>query len=251
MPGYIEVALKRLQYIPSKHPQYSPHFHQPIKYSAKGTRQHTSSPDISPLLSPKDTKYIQSVVGSYLYHARALDTSLLPAINEISRYQSQPTFDTKQKCQRLMDYVNTYKNVSIIYHASDMVLHVDSDAAYLVAPKARSHIASYYYVSNHPTKVKHPTRNGAVLIECNTLRQVVSSAAEAETAGLFYAARTEVPIRQFLIHLRHHQPPTPLKSDDSTSYGFAQQNIQQRKSKSWDMQFHWLRNREFQKILLF
>ena len=32
MPGYIIVALTRLQYIPSKYPQYSPHFHQPIRY---------------------------------------------------------------------------------------------------------------------------------------------------------------------------------------------------------------------------
>ena len=74
------------------------------------------------------------MVGSFLYYARALDASMLPAINEISRSQSQPTMATKEKCQRVIYYANTYKDVSIRYHASDIVLHVDSDVAYLVAP---------------------------------------------------------------------------------------------------------------------
>ena len=80
-----------------------------------------------------------------------------------------------------------------------------------------------------------------------TFRQVVSSAAEAETAGIFHAVRTSIPIRHYLTSLGHEQPPTPLKTDNSTAYGFVHQNIQQCKSKSWDMQFHWLRDRELQK----
>ena len=128
-----------------------------------------------------------------------------------------------------------------------MVLYVDSDAAYLVAFKARSRIASYYYLSDNMAKNNIPRHNSPILVECKTLRQVVSSAAEAETAGVFYAARTSIPIKEFLINLGHPQPPTPIKTDNSTTHGFAYQNIQQRKSKSWDMQFHWLRDREFQK----
>ena len=38
-------------------------------------------PDTSPFLDEIDTKYVQSVDGSLLYHARALDASLLPALN--------------------------------------------------------------------------------------------------------------------------------------------------------------------------
>ena len=40
-----------------------------------------------------------------------------------------------------MDYVHTYPNAYIRFYTSDIILHVDSDAAYLVAPKARSRIA--------------------------------------------------------------------------------------------------------------
>ena len=37
-----------------------------------------------------------------------------------------------------------------------MILHVDSDAAYLVAPKAKSHIASFYYLVGDPKVSTHP-----------------------------------------------------------------------------------------------
>ena len=50
-----------------------------------------------------------------------------------------------------MDYVYTYPNTFIRYYASDMVLHVDSDAAYLVAPRARSRVAGYFYMGNRQT----------------------------------------------------------------------------------------------------
>ena len=43
-----------------------------------------------------------------------------------------------------MDYLSTYPN-AFRYYDSDKILHVDSDAAYLVAPKARSRIAGFYY----------------------------------------------------------------------------------------------------------
>ena len=68
-----------------------------------------------------------------------------------------------------------------------MVLHVETDAAYLVAPQARSRIAGFYYCSNQYDKnnpIKIPL-NGLIHVECKTLRRVVTSAAEAETAGLF------------------------------------------------------------------
>ena len=78
-----------------------------------------------------------------------------------------------------MDYVNTYPNAYICYFASDMVFHVDSDAAYLVAQKASIRISGYFHLSDHPNITKHPKLNGAVLFECKTPKHVVSLAAEA------------------------------------------------------------------------
>ena len=244
MPNYVTKCLKRLQHVPSVSPQYSPHTHVPIAYGKKGTRQYATTPDTSPLLPPKQIKHIQSITGSFLYYARALDLTMLPALNEISSQQANPTELTKQKCQRLMDYAATYPDIFIRYHASDMVLHVDSDAAYLVAPKARSRIAGYYYLSHHPATTSTPSLNGLVLVECKTLRHVVASAAEAEIAGVFHNAQITLSIRRILEVLNHPQPPTPIKTDNSTANGFIHNNIHQKRSKSWDMRYYWLRERQ-------
>ena len=251
MPGYVQKALERLQHKSTSSPQYSPHAHVPIVYATKNTRQYATAPDTSPLLTPKGTKYIQSVTGSHLYYGRAIDYTILPALNEIASEQASPTQKTQEKAKRLMDYVATYPNAFIRYYASDMVLHIDSDAAYLVAPKARSRVAGYFYLSNHSANKDKPKLNGAIHVECKTLRHVVSSAAEAETAGVFHNAQMALPIRIALQALNHPQPPTPIKTDNSTANGFIHDNIHQKRSKSWDMRYYWLRDRKTQQQFYF
>ena len=88
----------------------------------------------------------------------------------------------------LLDYLATYSNAKIRYHASGMVLNIDSDAAYLVLLKARSRIARCLYLTKHcPEKrTKSPPINGGVLVECKILKHVVSSVAEIETGGFFH-----------------------------------------------------------------
>ena len=88
----------------------------------------------------------------------------------------------------LLDYLATYLDAKICFYVSDMILYVDSYAAYLVAEKAQSCIAGYYYCSNNTTNKKspNPPLNGPIHIKCKLLRHVVTSAAEAETAGLFF-----------------------------------------------------------------
>ena len=243
MPKYVKDSLKRLQHVPKVYPQYSPHVHTPIQYGTKGTRQYATAPDLSPPLDPKGTTHIQSVAGSFLYYGRALDHTILPALNELASTQAAPTEQTKAKAQRLMDYLHTYPDAYIRYYASDMVLHIDSDAAYLVAPKARSRVAGYFHLSDHPNITKHPKLNGAILVECKTLRHVVSSSSEAEVAGVYHNAGMAIPIRFFLQCLNHPQPHTPLKTDNSTATGFVYNNIHQKRSKAWDMRYYWLRDR--------
>ena len=136
MPDYIPHALKKLQYITKTYPQYSPHQHIDINWTKKGDRPYAREEDTTPLLLPKDIKYIQVVVGTLLYYARALDSTMLPALNDIGSQQALPTEKVKQKIQQLLDYANTYKNLFVRFYASDMQLHVDTDAAFLVVPKA-------------------------------------------------------------------------------------------------------------------
>jgi hypothetical protein len=85
----------------------------------------------------------------------------------------------------------------IRYFASDMILHDDSNAAYLVLPNAKSHITGQFYLSTTPPPLPlkpSPPSNSPILTECRTFCNVVASAAEAETDGLFHNAQTCIPI---------------------------------------------------------
>ena len=74
----------------------------------------------------------------------------------------------------------------------------------------------------------------------------MASAAEAEVAALFLNARFSIPLRLTLIELGHPQPPTPIRTDNSTADGIANGTIKQKKTKAMDMRFYWLRDRQSQ-----
>ena len=121
-------------------------------------------------------------MGNMLYYCRSVDPTMLQPINKILRVKSKPTRDTEEKARILLDYAETYPNTIIQYKASDMVLHVDSDAAYLTMPEERSCYAGHFYLSDcpSPNPIKpNPKINGPIHTECKEIRNVVSSAAES------------------------------------------------------------------------
>ena len=91
--------------------------------------------------------------------------------------------------------------------------------------------------------------NGPIHTECKRICNVVASAAEAETAGLFSNSHVAVVIRRALHSLDHPQPPTTIKTDNSTANSFVHSNIRQKRSKTWDMCFNCLPNRSAHKEL--
>ena len=180
-----------------------------------------------------------------MYYSRAVDPTMAPAINDISTEQSAATEDTISKCKMLLDYAATYPEAIIRYFASGMVLHIDSDAAYLVQKHARSRYAGHYYLSDHPPPAPakpSPKPNGPILTVCKTLRGIMRSAAESETGGVFKNGQAAIICRTVLLALGHPQPPTPLKTDNTTASSFVHANIRQRRSKTWDMRWNWLRS---------
>jgi hypothetical protein len=195
---------------------------------------------------------VQSCAGSFLYYARAVDATMLPAINEVSASQAQPTENTLHACKMLMDYAATYPLAIIRYFASDMVLHIDSDAAYVVLPNARSRYAGHYFLSDcppQPPAKPTPKPNGGILTICKTIHGVMASAAEAETGGVYGNAQEALACHVSLLALGHPQPATPLKTDNLTANSFVHANIKQRRSKTWGMQWNWLRDKATHKSL--
>ena len=83
-----------------------------------------------------------------MYYARAIDCTMLPALTQIAASQANHTEKTRKAIKRLSDYAHTYSQTSVRFYQSDMILTVDSDAAYLVLPKARSRYTGYIRLLN-------------------------------------------------------------------------------------------------------
>ena len=245
MPGYIERALTRFEHPPPSRPEYLPHAWNAPTY---GSRQQYVTHVTSELLDAKDTKRVQEVLGTLLYYARAIDCTLVPSIGSIATDQSCATKLTMVAITKLLNHVATYPDASITYHASGMQLYVESDASYLSETKARSRFAGFHYLSDKlddPAKppTNQPPLNGAINVPCKILKEVLSSASEAEMAGLYHNGKEAVPERITLEELGHPQPATPIVTDNSTASGIANDSVKQKRSKAMDMRFYWVRNR--------
>jgi hypothetical protein len=77
----------------------------------------------------KDKKtYVQEVIGTFLYYARCVDASMLPALGTLATQQARPTKNTMKKIKQFFDYAATHPDAGVTYHASNMVLAGHSEA---------------------------------------------------------------------------------------------------------------------------
>jgi hypothetical protein len=124
------------------------------------TTQSAPTPDSSPALNAKDTKHVQEVLGTLLFYVRAVDFTILTAIGTLaSQQQANGTTATLDALtHQLLNYCATHPDAIVRYHASDMILHVESDASYLTAPRAGLRAAGYQqYLSSRPLDPIKPT----------------------------------------------------------------------------------------------
>jgi hypothetical protein len=89
--------------------------------------------------------------------------------------------------------------------------------------------------------------NGSILNVASVIKNVVTSAAKSEVGACFHNAQSGAPLRVTLTELGHTQPPTPLRTDNSTTFGILNETIKQKRSKEMDMQYHCLTDRVRQK----
>eukprot|EP00804_Cyclotella_cryptica_P006226 CCRYP_020767-RA/>CCRYP_020767-RA protein AED:0.16 eAED:0.16 QI:0/0/0/1/1/1/2/0/846 len=241
MPGYCKKAGHRFHHpVPIK-PQHQPYPHTPRTYGAK--QQFVDTADDSALLSNTDKTFVQEVIGVFLYYARAVDCTMLPALGSLATQQAAPTQNTMSKIHQFLDYAMTHPDAMITYRASNMILAVHSDASYLSETKARSRAGGHFFLSEDDPS---PRNNGAILTLAQIIKPVMSSAADAELGELYINARETIPQRHLLNELGHPQPPTPIQIDNSTALGVVTNIIQPKRTKAMDMRFHWLRCRENQ-----
>ena len=75
-------------------------------------------------------RYVQQVLGSFLYYARAINLTIQQPLNATIEEQSNPTEKTLERVSQLLDYMATNPDTVIRFYAPDMILNVHSDASY-------------------------------------------------------------------------------------------------------------------------
>jgi hypothetical protein len=240
MPGYIKAALHKCQHPAPARPEHAPHTWNPPIYGAK--TQFVNETTTSHALSDKDVNKLQQLTGTLLYYARAVDPTLIMPINVLASEQSNATEVTANKVIKLLNYCNTHPETKIRYHASEMILHIHSDASYLSENETKSRAGGFFYMGSNNKTDKNLT-NGAILIISKVLKHVMSSAAEAQLGAVFINTKEGAVLRTTLEELGHKQPPKPMETDDTTATRYSNGTIKQKRTKSMDVRFYWIKDR--------
>jgi hypothetical protein len=230
MPGYVSNLLSKFQHDSPKHPQHTPSWYVTPVY---GANTQYATRDETPPLTAQQCLTIQKVTGSVLYYARAVDPTVLMPLNDIATEKTKAAEKTQAATNQMLDFLATHLDATIRYHASDMVLRIHSDASYLSVSKARSRLGGLFFLGNKSPE--QDTLNGSILNIAAVIKNVVASAAESEVGACFHNAQSGAPLRVTLTDLGHTQPPTPLRTDNSTAYSIVNETIKQKRSKAMDM----------------
>ena len=241
MPEYVPDALKRFKRVRPRRIQNAPHASAAIIYGDK--RQFAKEEIEEDELDASGKLFVQQLLGTFLYYGRAVDSTMLVALGSIATDQARPTKTTLEKVEQFLDYAASQDYAVVSYHASDMVMAVHSDASYLSESKARSIAGGHFFMANDH---EFPSNNGAVHTVAQIIRNVMTSACEAEIGAMFVNAREAVPMRQTLQEMGHPQPKTPMQTDNIATQQVVTNNVQPKRTKSMDKNFHWLRDRAAQ-----
>jgi hypothetical protein len=166
---------------------------------------------------------------------------MLHALSILATEQTTGNQSTVAAMSLFLNYCATNPDSILRYHASDMILRVESDASYLTEPNAKSRAGGHHYLGK--ANDNQPWYNAPLLSLSKVLRNVMSSAAEAEIGALFLNAREATVLRMALIEMGHPQPATPIATDNSTAAGIMNKSVKQVRSKAIDMRFYWVRDR--------
>ena len=144
-------------------------------------------------------------MGSFLYHGRAVDLTILASLSEIVSQQAAPTENTIKKVNHFLDCMSCNPHAIICYYASDMVLNCHSKASYLTTPNTQSRAGGHFFLGSIPCDGSPIFLNGAILTQCTILKCVAASATKTELGALFLDAMEAKSSRLTLAKFGHEQ----------------------------------------------
>jgi hypothetical protein len=217
MPEYVPKLIQRFCTGTTTRGAASPAIYTPPTYGA----QPEPTVDDTPPLSPAAILRLQEIVGSLLYYARAVDCTMLTAVNHIASEQARPTQHVMAMADRLLAYAVSYPAHELVYTACDMVLHIQSDASFLSRTKSRSVAGGILYCDNANATTLADARayqDSAKPQHCAQTQTSSSptpsrprSTAPSSPSAASYLAYPPVPLRQ------NTPPPTSAARRASTA----------------------------------
>ena len=95
-------------------------------------------------ISESRIKHIQDVVGTFAWYGQAVDRTIKPG----------------RRSKTILKYCATHPNAGVRFHASDMILAMNSEGSYLSKIESKSRAAGHFYFSKLNNK---KFNNGAVV----------------------------------------------------------------------------------------
>jgi hypothetical protein len=173
---------------------------------------------------------------------------MLLAINAIACQQEHPTKKTELAIFKWRNYCVMHLDAKTRYHASDMLLHIHSDASYLSTPRVISSAGWHFFLSSKPVNPEKPEEtkvplNGPVHSMCERIRNMIASTVEAAIGALYANTCKGEELCITLEEMGHQQLLTPIMMDTMATNRIVNDMVKQKRSYAIDMHFYWLKDR--------
>lgn len=153
---------------------------------------------------------VQKITVTLLYYGRVIDSTIPPYLGSLGTTQSKPT-DHTNVVNQLLNYLHIHPGATVWCHASNMVLHVHSDASYL--SESNVHLCTWccFFLSDlypnpnypPPFKTPLPLLNRTIYVLSTLLKNVMASASEAELGTLSLYNHEAANIHTTLVDMRN------------------------------------------------
>ena len=182
LPNYVAKMLQKYHIDPNGPCTYLPAPYQFVPNGPNSNKNHHIDESV---INDERQQFIRQVVGSVIYYARVIDSTMLCDTTRLGSQGSNPSLTTKRNTYHLLNYVATYPVVRVIFRASDMILRISSDASYASETGSRSRAGGYFdLIRTQDNPITAPI-NGAIHVVSSILNVVVASYVEAEYGDSF------------------------------------------------------------------
>ena len=232
IPGYVKSLVEKFGIKPEKRVD-SPML--PAIWTNRAEQQLVVEDD-SPPLNDSEKKRLQKIVGACLWYAMCVDYTMLAAVNKIAINLGAPTLKHMEQAEHMLAYAHFHPNAALVLRASDMSLHVHSDASFHSESEGRSRLAGFFFLGTPQNPPVTPY--GGIKAVSTASKIVLYSSHDAEYAAMFQNALDAIELRNTLHDLGYPQSTTTIVADNQKAVEAVNGLVKAKKSKTVKLRYH-------------